>query len=333
MKKDLVFNQNKDLSYDISLKKEYFKLKYCFSWLLIGLLGILAYIPSCIRDFIANILAQVLYKLPVEFQRITLINLRLAYPNASNSEILKLYKRYLRLGIKVILGYGECFFKSKNAIKKSFEVVGKENFDEALKLNKPIIFMAPHAWAIDHCGLYLSANGLKMCTMMHTSKNHVYDWFMNSMRLKYGGKVFERNSGIKSIIKALRDGYSSFFLPDEDFGMESSVFTSFMGAQKSTLVTLPKLAQLGKAIVVPMFSVYNEKTRKYQVVFGKYFDNYPTSDILVDVRRMNESIENLIEGREEQYMWFLRLYRTRPIGEDQDIYGKGKTFDQIKKSL
>ena len=251
-----------------------------------------------------------------------------------------LYRKFIRVGAKSILAYGETFFKSKKAIANNYLVQGLENLQYAQKLGKPIIFMAPHTWTIDRGGLYLSAIGLKMmaphtwtidrgglylsaiglkmCTMMHTSKNEVYDWFMNSMRLKFGGKVFERSSGIKSIIKALKSGYSCFFLPDQDLATGNSVFVDFFASKKSTLTVLPKLARLGDATVVPIFCCYNEKQHKFEVVFGDVFENYPSGGLISDVRMMNESIENLITTREEQYMWFLKIYKTRPHDEKAD---------------
>lgn len=307
---------NKDKNFDKEFKKEYLYPKFWLSWIGIIILGVLSFIPACIRDFFATILSFLLTLIPCSFKDTVYTNFLYAFPNNTKQQNDKLYRDFLRVGLKVVLGYGECFFRSKKFIINSFEVEGKEYFDEAVKTGKPIIFMAPHAWAIDHCGLYLSANGLKMCTMMHTSKNELYDWFMNSMRLKFGGKVYERSAGIKTIIKALRDGYSSFFLPDEDLGSESAIFIPFFATLKATLITMPKLAQLGKAIVVPMYSCYNEKTRKYRVVFDKYFENYPTENLEEDVIRINKATENLILGREKQYMWFLRYYKTRPENED-----------------
>lgn len=310
---------NKDKNFDKAFKKEYLHPKFWSSWAGIIFLGFLAYIPSCIRDFVATILSSILYFIPCSFKYTAYSNFLYAFPNNTKEQNNKLYRDFLRVGLKCVFGYGECFFRSKKFIKNSFEVEGKEYFDEAVKTGKPIIFMAPHAWAIDHCGLYLSANGLKMCTMMHTSKNKVYDWFMNSMRLKFGGKVYERSAGIKTIIKALRDGYSSFFLPDQDLGRESAIFIPFFATLKATLITMPKLAQLGNAIVVPMYSCYNEETRKYRVVFQKYFDNYPTGNLEQDVIRINKVTEDLILGREKQYMWFLTFYKTRPLDEDPPI--------------
>lgn len=309
-----------DKKFDNSFKVRYLLPKFWVNWFLIGLLGILSFIPSFLRDWAASILANFLCVFRVKFQKLCLINLKLCFPNKNFKERKRLYRDNLRIGLKVMLGYGEVFFRGQNFMENSFVVQGKEYLEEALATKRPIVFMAPHAWAIDHCGVYLSMIGLPMCTMMHSSGNEVYDWFMNSMRLRYGGKVYERSSGIKSIIKALKDGYHAYFLPDQDLGLKSSVFVPFFGREKASLVVLPKITAMTNAIVVPFFACYNEEQRKYEVVFEEYLKNYPTSDLTADVRRMNSATEHLIIGREKQYMWFLKYFKTVKPGAHR-VYG------------
>lgn len=303
-----------DRKFDRSFRKAYLHPRYLPVWILLGILGILSFIPPVIRDFMANLLYRPLMSLPFKQKKIVYTNLKLCFPEKSAEEIEVITRDFFRVGLKVTLGYGESFFRSRKYLRKTYMVTGEEYLKEALALGKPIIFMAPHAWAIDHAGLYLSASGLTMCTMMHTSKNPVYDWFMNSMRLKFDGKVYERGAGIKSIVRALRDGYHSFFLPDQDLGEANSVFVKFFAQDKCTLMVLPRLAKMADAAVVPMFSCYNEEQHRYEVVFDRYFEGYPTGDIMADVRRMNAVIEKLIQGREKQYMWFLRYFKTRKDG-------------------
>ena len=164
--------------FDISFKKHYLKPKYWGSWAGILFLGVLAFIPARVRDFFADVLCFLLWRINHKMKKNVLINLTMAYPDMSEDDKLRIYRDFLRVGLKVILGYGESFYRSGEWLKKRYLCTGREYFDEAVATGRPIVFMAPHAWAIDRCGLYLSANGLKMCTMMHTSKNEVYDWFM-----------------------------------------------------------------------------------------------------------------------------------------------------------
>ena len=62
-----------------------------------------------------------------------------------------------------------------------------------------MIFVVPHTWAVDMIGRYFQ--GIKMCTMMKSPKDAVFDWYINRERSK-GGRIYERSVGIKPAIKA-----------------------------------------------------------------------------------------------------------------------------------
>ena len=80
-----------------------------------------------------------------------------------------------------------------------------------------------------------------------------------------------------------------------------------------------------------MLSTYNEKKHAYEVVFGKMYQNYPSGNDELDAQIMNRSIEELLQGRIEQYMWFLRVYRTRPDTESfNQLYDRKYSYEYIR---
>lgn len=306
-----------DPKFDISFHREYLHPRYIPSWFGIGFLGILAFIPVTVRDFMATVLSYPVSRLNISFKNRVFNNLNYAFPDYEVHQKEKLYRDFVRIGLKVIFGYGEMFFRSRSHIRKTYMITGREYLEEALSQNRPVVFLGSHSWAVDRGGILLASLGLCVCSLMHTSKNKVYDWFMNRMRLKFGGKIYERSAGIKAVIRAMREGFHVSFYPDEDLGEKSAVFVKFFATEKASLVVIPKLAEHGKALVVPMFSSYNEEQHKYEIIFDRYFDNYPSGDIKTDVRRMNAAIEKALTGREGQYMWFLKYYVTKPKDEEE----------------
>ncbi|MCR5536748.1 MAG: lipid A biosynthesis (KDO)2-(lauroyl)-lipid IVA acyltransferase [Succinivibrio sp.] len=301
--------------YDLSFKAEYLHPRHWPSWLAILLVGLLSFIPAALRDACADLMALPLSKLNIKFRRKVLENFDKAFPRLTEDERQALYHRFVRVGLKVILGYGEGFFRSRNYLRKKLIAQGEEYFEAARASGRPIIYLGSHSWAIDHSSLYLSSHGVKGCSFMHTSKNPIFDYFMNHIRMRFGGVIYERSSGIKPLIRNLHQGLNVLFFPDEDLGAKSAVFVNFFASPKATLVVIPKLARLGRALVLPMFGAYNEQKHCYEVIFSPAFENYPSGDDEQDARRMNEAIEQGLQGREEQYMWFLGFYRTDPPPE------------------
>ena len=81
----------------------------------------------------------------------------------------------------------------------------------------------------------------------------------------------------------------------------------------ATVTALPRLAQLGRATVVPAIAVQRE--RGYEMVVYPPWEGYPSGDVEADVRRMNAFIEERVREIPEQYFWAHKRFKTRPPGE------------------
>lgn len=64
---------------------------------------------------------------------------------------------------------------------------------------------------------------------------------------------------------------------------------------------------------MPLFASYDVESGRYQLEFSSALP-FPTGDEQQDARMMNECIEGYVNPRPEQYMWILRLLKTRPDG-------------------
>ena len=53
----------------------------------------------------------------------------------------------------------------------------------------------------------------------------------------------------------------------------------------------------------------------YEINFLKPLENYPTGDEYEDTKIMNQALEELVRIAPQQYMWTLKLFKTRPEGE------------------
>ena len=105
-----------------------------------------------------------------------------------------------------------------------------------------------------------------------------------------------------------------YYLPDEDFGAEQSVFVDFFATYKATLPGLNKMAKLAKAVVIPMFPRYNAKNGKYEMEIR------PPMQLSEDPGAISSCDERgnwiFCYTNPEQYVWILQLLRTRKDGED-----------------
>lgn len=311
-----------DPVYDLTFKRQYLHPKYWPTWLAIGLLWLLAWLPVSIRDRFAASFTPLLVKLAKKPCYIARTNIRLCFPKLSETEVEQLLHKSIRTGLMGFMGYGEWTARSQQYLQHRFVVHGQEHLDACLANDDKIIFMIPHTWAIDAGGLYLTSLGLPMCTMMHSAKNQVFDWFINRQRARFNGIVYERDAGIKAVIKTIRNGKHFFYLPDQDHGRDASLFVPFFAELKATLPALPKLVKLTGAKVIPVLSVYNAEQHRYELVMRPAMAPYPTGDLMADTRAMNAEIEALLTEWPEQYMWFLKYFQTQP-DTDEGRYEAG----------
>lgn len=313
---------SKNPVYDDSLKLSQLHPRYWLTWLSLGLLAILAWLPARFRDLLAGACVKLVIKLAKKQCHTARINLQLCFPQLSDQERDAILADSIAIGIKGFFALGEPTFLPPSMFLKRLHVNGHDALEKAKATGRPIIFMIPHTWTIDACGLYFSgAEKFNMCTMMHSARNPVYDWFLNKQRVRFGGKVYERSAGLKPIIKDLKGGYHFFYLPDQDHGHEASIFVPLFGVEKATLPALPKLAKLANAIVVPVLATYNQDLYRYELQIRPHLDPYPTTDLIKDVELMNHEIEVLLTKQPSQYMWFLKYFRSLPDGTNRK-YGR-----------
>ena len=157
-----------------------------------------------------------------------------------------------------------------------------------------------------------------MVSMYNPHRNALVDWLWNATRERFGGRMHTRQNGIKPFLADVKKGNMGYFLPDEDFGEELSVYVDFFATEKATLPGLNKMARVANAVVIPMFATYQAEKGVYQMEILPPLEFSGTPE--QSAREMNKVIEYFVTKSPEQYVWILRLLKTRRDG--QDIYKK-----------
>ncbi|WP_372880663.1 lauroyl-Kdo(2)-lipid IV(A) myristoyltransferase [Psychromonas sp.] len=313
--------------FDTSLKKQHFLPKYWPTWFLIGLLFIFSYLPIKWRDRFAAFIADKIYnaKFLTKRKQIAFTNLGLCFPEYSQAEKDALMRENLRSVAQILLSLGEIAFRSRRFLIQRINFIGEHYIKEAEAQGKSIIFLAPHCYGLDFAGAAaISARGYPLSSMFNDYRNPIFDWFVTGYRTRFTklagkGTLYHRSEGLKPAIKSLRDKAHFYYLPDEDHGRENSIFCDFYASKKATLPVIGRLAKLGRAVVIPTYTSYNAATSKIDVICHAPLENFPNGDEQHQTELMNRAIEKVIDENRAQYMWTLKLLKTRPE-EGLDIY-------------
>jgi KDO2-lipid IV(A) lauroyltransferase len=280
------------------------------SWLAVGLLWMLHFLPTPWLGVIGRAIGRLLYRFGRG--RVTDTNLALCFPGMAEADRRALGRRHFEAIGRSAIDLSVLWFGSDRRVLDMVPIKGREHYDR-LK-GKAILMLAPHFIGLNMGGARIAATAPGSASVYSKQKNPVLDWLFLRGRLRFGHPtLLSRQDGLRATVKVLREGRLLFFLPDMDFGPRDAIFVPFFGVPAATVTALPRLARLGRATVLPM--VCWQVEQGYEVRIYPPFEDYPTDDLEADVRRMNAFIEERVREHPEQYLWSHKRFKTRPPGE------------------
>jgi len=280
------------------------------SWLAVALLWLLHWLPAPVLGSVGRALGRLLYRFGRG--RVTDTNLALCFPDMPQAERKALGLRHFEALGRNAIELGVLWFGSDERLKAMVKLVGAENLDGWR--DKPVVVFAPHFVGVDICGVRVAWEFERTASIYSRQRNPVLDRYLLRGRMRARSPLMlSRQDGMRPIVKALREGRALYFLPDMDFGARDALFTPFLGVPAATVTALPRLAQLGRATVLPV--VARQTPSGYEVHVYPAWTDYPSGDLEADVRRMNAFIEERVREHPEQYFWAHKRFKTRPPGE------------------
>ncbi|MFZ7222672.1 lauroyl-Kdo(2)-lipid IV(A) myristoyltransferase [Avibacterium avium] len=302
------------VGYDPKWQWAFLLPKYWGVWLGIFALALFAFAPFRLRDKIAAKIGLLVGQKAKKQRHRARVNLQYCFPDWTEQQREKVIDEMFITVSQVMLGIGEIALRSKKHLQQRSEFIGLEYIQQAKAAGHNIILMVPHGWAIDASGIILHTYGMPMTSMYNPHRNPLVDWLWTMTRQRFGGKMHARQNGIKPFLNAVKKGEMGYYLPDEDYGEELSEYADFFATYKATLPGLNKMAKLAKAVVIPMFPRYNAERGKYEM---EIHPPMPISEEPAQMaREMNKEIEQFVTPTPEQYVWILRLLKTRKDGAD-----------------
>lgn len=280
--------------------------------ILSALFWLLHLLPYSLLRLIGGALGTLLYALSGRRRGIGLRNLELCFPAWSADEREQVLRRHYRELTSALLCYSILLHASPRRIKQLVQQEGLEHFQKA-QSEGPVILLAPHFLSIDAGGIChtIDHGGASMYSAQRVG---AFDRILLNARSRFNHpQLIARHEGIRSCVRALKNGLCFYYLPDQDLGPRESIFVPFFGIPTATVPALSRLAQMGKARVVPMVTEMTADgfvTRYYPV-----WDDFPSDQLEADTCRMNTFIEERIREMPSQYYWLHRRFKTRPEGE------------------
>lgn len=304
------------------LPRELLHPRHWPTWFWLASWRLLLVFPYPVLRVLGRGLGVLMYRFGRERRAIATRNIELCFPHLSAAERRRLLKdNFFSYGMAPF-EIGMAWWWSNRRLAKVVTLEGLEHI-EALD-GQGALLLAAHFTTLE-----VGASALTMHVdidgMYRPNNNPVFDYVQRRGRERraQAGAAFPRED-LRGILKALRAGRILWYAPDQDYGRKQAVFAPFFGVAASSVTATARLAQMGRAAVLPFTHYRLPGNAGYRVQVHAPLQGFPVGDEVADATTINALVERFIEPYPAQYMWLHRRFKTRPEGEER-IYPRRRS--------
>ena len=258
-----------------------------------------------------RLLARLLYAMNSKTVRIIRRNIELAYHDRSPLEREALVKAAISEQGALISELGHVWRRSSDYVMSKVSVVGQAHFDEALADKRGVLVLAPHVGNWEVLPHHLVTQG-DLLGLFEPPKLPSVGSEVLANRQRPGGEYVPTTpKGLVKLIRHFKQGGLTGILPDQVPSHESAgLNVPFMGVDCFTASLCANLLSKSgaRALIAGVFRVPGG----WEVVYNPVSESIYDKDLNTALQAMNKDIEKLIFGRDQQYQWSYKRFRTLP---------------------
>ena len=291
-------------------------LQYALAWTLVKFLGLM---PRSVARSVAAAGARLLLLLLPKLRKTADFNLRLAFPEKTDTERRAILKRMARN-----LGWMAAEFArfpqyNKENIESIVILDGHENFLAGQSRGKGVIYLTGHIGAWELSSFAHALYGFPLQYTARPLDNKYLDEMVNKYRGLSGNLPIFKNESARVMLRVLKDAGTVGILADQNTMPDEGIFVDFFGTAASTTTGIARVALHTDAAVVPGYVFWDQNLRKYRLRFEPPVELVRTGDSEQDVRentqRFTKIIEQIVREHPEQWVWIHARWKARPPGE------------------
>ena len=292
------------------------RLEYAAAWPFIKILGIL---PRPLAHGVGIGLGWLVYFLHVRLRQVGMRNLAMVFPEKSESERARILRgEFASLGRQLA---EVCHF-SKYTPENLSEIVvfeDYENFERARARGKGVLLFAGHFGGWELSSFAISMRGHWMHVIMRGMDNVYLGKLIEHYRTMHGNKAVDKDDFVRGLLSAMKAGEVVGMLMDTNMTPPQGIFVDFFGIPACTASGLARIALRTDAAVVPTFTIWDAKLKKYRLRFDPAVELLHSGDLDADIKantqRFTSIIEDYVRKYPGQWLWVHRRWKTRPPGE------------------
>jgi lipid A biosynthesis lauroyl/palmitoleoyl acyltransferase len=294
--------------------KDFLAPKYWLTWLGLGMLRACSYLPYSWLLYLGTGLGWLGFYLMPGRRRITRTNVRLAFPELDEQTQRKVVKQSFYSATTAIFESALAWWGSDKKLKPLYRIEGLEHVQAAIQSGKGVLLLGGHYTTVEISGRLLAYCASNVFPTYKRAHNRLFEAVMTQQRRRVSAGLI-KSSDMRGILRCLKDNNIVWFAPDQDFGIQNSVFAPFMGIPTATLTITARLAKRSGAAVLPFYSERLANNKGYLLRVGAPLVTFPCGDDVANATTINHAIEDQVRRTPAQYLWGHRRFKTRPHGD------------------
>lgn len=284
-------------------------------------LAFFSFLPRGVAMTLGVWLGEIFYVFDRRDRRIALLNLRLALPDWSERERRAMLRRscrnFGRMGAECS-HFGELTAAS---VGDYVTIEDPERWQATLDraAGPGVVILTAHFGNFELLAYVRGLLGHPSSVVYKPMRNPLVDRFVIEMRARAGTRSIPKKAAAKAALRALREGRVVAILSDQNQMRRYGVFVDFFGVPCSTTPGPARLGMLTGAPVVPIFIVRDGESDRHRIIVLPEVEMVRTddrdADIVTNTQRCTAVIEDVIRRYPDQWIWFHRRWKTRPLGE------------------
>ncbi|WP_441002066.1 LpxL/LpxP family Kdo(2)-lipid IV(A) lauroyl/palmitoleoyl acyltransferase [Pseudocolwellia agarivorans] len=293
--------------------------KYWLTWIGVLIMYSISWLPYKFQIFLGRQLGKLLFKIGSSRKKVAARNIELCFPEMPETEREELLRKNFESTGIALLETGMGWWWPDWRIKRKFTVTGLEHIEKAKADGHHVFILAMHYLCAEIIGRGFG-HSHPLVIFYRPHNNQLMEFFQFRGRGR-SNKYMLGKKDVKGLIKAIRTGESSLYLPDQDYGRNRSVFVPFFDVKETATTTGTLIfARQPKTKTFMLIPQRKDDGSGYTVEITPALDNFPSEDDIEDTTRINQEVEKVILRKPEQYMWLHRRFKTRPNENDASLY-------------
>jgi Kdo2-lipid IVA lauroyltransferase/acyltransferase len=281
------------------------------------ILFIVRLVPRRIGISFFRTLGLILYYLMPDRRRIALTNLDICLGNSTSQNKRKLIaKESFKNSISIAFDFLKILQMPPDKQSKLVEILGEENITEALKIKKGVFAVSAHLGNFPLMLALMSGRGYHVNVVTRQIKAKWADKLYTDMLNRFGTGTITKGRVALGIIRALKNEEIVGYVLDQNMQRETGIFVDFFGRKASTIRGIATFSNRYGSPILPAYIVSSPKGHKIFVDKPYIYDSSQEDELQL-TQRFTSMIEGWIRKYPEQWLWYHRRFKTRPVGEDR----------------